>query len=128
MTGIARKGLGPVACLIAALAVVAGAFGAHALKGRLDTSALELWKTAVDYQFWHALGLLAMAVMPGPRSRLATAAASLLVTGIVLFSGSLYALALGAPRIVGVVTPLGGSALIAGWLCLGLMLWGDARE
>jgi uncharacterized membrane protein YgdD (TMEM256/DUF423 family) len=128
MTVIVRKGLGPVACLIAALAVVAGAFGAHALKGRLDAGALELWKTAVDYQFWHALGLLAMAVMPRPRSRLATAAGALLVTGIALFSGSLYALALGAPRIVGAVTPFGGVALITGWLCLGIVFWRTARD
>ena len=108
--------------------MAAGAFGAHALKGRLDADALGLWKTAVDYQFWHALGLLSMAAMRGPRSGLATAAASLLLSGIALFSGSLYALALGAPRLVGVLTPFGGAALIAGWLCLGIALWRKARD
>ncbi|MCB1572624.1 MAG: DUF423 domain-containing protein [Xanthomonadales bacterium] len=108
--------------------MAAGAFGAHALKGRLDTDALALWKTAVDYQFWHALGLLALAMMRGPRSALATLAASLLLAGIALFSGSLYALALGAPRLVGVLTPFGGVALIAGWLCLAIALWRKAMD
>ena len=128
MNGSASRWPGPAACLVAALAVAAGAFGAHALKGRLDADALALWKTAVDYQFWHALGLLALAMMRGPRSALATVAASLLLAGIALFSGSLYALALGAPRLVGVLTPFGGVALIAGWLCLAIALWRKALD
>lgn len=75
---------------------------------------LALWQTAVQYHAWHAVGLLVMGMsMPSLWSK---AAGWLLVAGIVLFSGSLYALALGAPRALGAVTPLGGLALILGWL------------
>ena len=94
-----------------------GAFGAHALKSRLSAELLSLWSTAVQYHFWHALGVLAVALaaahLPGPWPR---AAGWLLVAGTALFSGSLYALALGAPRGLGAVTPLGGLLLLAGWL------------
>ena len=95
------------------MAVVLGAFGAHALKSRLGTDALAVWQTAVQYHFWHALALLAVPRLTG---RWARASGWLFVAGVLLFSGSLYALALGAPRVLGVVTPLGGGALILGWL------------
>jgi uncharacterized membrane protein YgdD (TMEM256/DUF423 family) len=76
---------------------------------------LAVWQTAVQYHAWHALGLLAVGfLLPSPWSK---AAGLLLAAGIVLFSGSLYALALGAPRALGAVTPFGGLAFIAGWLC-----------
>jgi uncharacterized membrane protein YgdD (TMEM256/DUF423 family) len=103
-----------------ASAVLLGAFGAHALRGVLDARGLELWRTAVNYHVWHALALaLAVALGRGRSGRLATAA---FAVGIVLFSGSLYALALGAPRWVGIVTPFGGLAFMAGWLALGWAL------
>jgi uncharacterized membrane protein YgdD (TMEM256/DUF423 family) len=99
------------------LATLFGAFGAHTLKGQLSPDRLEVYETAVRYHFFHALGLLgvglAMRFMDGALLRYA---AALIVAGIVLFSGSLYALTFGAPRLLGVVTPLGGLALIAGWL------------
>ena len=95
--------------LLGALGVVLGAFGAHALRGTLDEAALRLWHTAVEYQFWHALA-------PLPATRWRRASAYAFALGTVLFSGSLYALALGASKFVGVITPLGGIALIAGWL------------
>ncbi|HQX65092.1 MAG TPA: DUF423 domain-containing protein [Dokdonella sp.] len=79
---------------------------------------MAIWRTAVDYQFWHALALLGIAVLavePAPALRWATRA---FVTGIILFSGSLYALALGAPRVIGMLTPLGGLAFVTGWACL----------
>jgi uncharacterized membrane protein YgdD (TMEM256/DUF423 family) len=99
-----------------ASAVVLGAFGAHALRGVLDPQSTELWHTAVSYHFWHALALsLAVFAAEGRGGRLAVRAFAL---GIVLFSGSLYALALGAPRLVGVITPLGGLAFIVGWVAL----------
>jgi uncharacterized membrane protein YgdD (TMEM256/DUF423 family) len=92
--------------------VVLGAFGAHALKQRLGADALQLWNTAVQYHFWHALALLAVALAgAGPWFK---AAGWLFVVGVLLFSGSLYALAFGAP--LGIVTPLGGLALILGWI------------
>jgi uncharacterized membrane protein YgdD (TMEM256/DUF423 family) len=103
------------AAILGALGVALGAFGAHALRGVLDEAALRTWHTAVDYQLWHALALLTVSLaLPPSRSRTASAAA--FAIGIVLFSGSLYALALGAPRIFGAVTPFGGVALIVGWI------------
>jgi uncharacterized membrane protein YgdD (TMEM256/DUF423 family) len=104
-----------------ASAVVFGAFGAHALRGMLDEAALTTWHTGVEYHFWHALALLVAAVgLPDGRAR--SAAMGLFAVGIVLFSGSLYALALGAPRLVGAITPVGGVAFIGAWIALGISL------
>jgi uncharacterized membrane protein YgdD (TMEM256/DUF423 family) len=110
------------AAFLAALAVLFGAFGAHALKARLAPDALALWQTAVQYQMWHALALLAMGLigLQGVPSAWLRLAAMLFISGILLFCGSLYVLALGAPRGLGMVAPLGGTAFIAGWLCLGI--------
>ncbi|HTL19686.1 MAG TPA: DUF423 domain-containing protein [Steroidobacteraceae bacterium] len=120
-----------LAGLLLALATACGAFGAHALKGRLPPERLQLWETAVHYHFFQALGLLGIgltlrlleqrgAVAPGALR----GAAVLSAIGAVLFSGSLYALALGAARGLGVLTPLGGIAWIAAWL---LFAWGAWR-
>jgi uncharacterized membrane protein YgdD (TMEM256/DUF423 family) len=115
------------ASIAGASAVMLGAFGAHALQATLTTSALVTWHTAVDYQFWHALSLLGVAALARPapsvdveakRDVAARVATWAFAIGIVLFCGSLYALALGAPRIIGVVTPFGGVALIVGWIAL----------
>jgi len=116
--------------VLLALATVCGAFGAHALKGQLSAERLQLWDTAVRYHFFQALGLLGVGLtlrlveggsgMPRAAGAL-RAAAALIVSGVVLFSGSLYALAFGAPRLLGALTPLGGLAWIAAWL---LFAWG----
>lgn len=108
--------------VLGAAAVALGAFGAHALRDTLDERALATWHTAVEYQFWHALALLATAVLArtATRQRWLYIAAVAFVAGCVLFSGSLYALALGAPRAFGAITPFGGAAFIAGWLALAL--------
>lgn len=106
--------------LSGASAVLFGAFGAHALRGVLDASHAQIWHTAVDYHFWHALALT-LAVIGG-RARAGRAAVWCFAVGIVLFSGSLYALALGAPRWCGLITPLGGLAFIVGWIALGWSL------
>lgn len=112
--------IGLLVGIAGASAVLLGAFGAHALRGVLDARGIELWHTAVNYHAWHALALAVAAGLGRGRSgRVAMAA---LVMGIVLFSGSLYALALGAPRWVGIVTPFGGLAFVAGWLALGWTL------
>jgi len=103
-----------------ASAVLLGAFGAHALRGVLDARGAELWHTGVNYQAWHALALAVATGLGCGRSRRVAMAA--FAVGIVLFSGSLYALALGAPRWVGVITPFGGLAFVAGWLALGWAL------
>lgn len=105
--------------LFAFIAVGAGAFGAHLLRTRLDQRLFEVFETAVRYQMYHALALLAVAWyasrFPHP---LVNAAGWLFVTGIVVFSGSLYILTLTGVRWLGAVTPIGGTALIAGWACL----------
>jgi uncharacterized membrane protein YgdD (TMEM256/DUF423 family) len=107
-----------MAAVLCFLAVALGAFGAHALKGRLAANAMaDVWNKAVLYHFVHALALLLLAALP-----VATRAASaLFVSGIVLFSGSLYLLALTNAKWLGPITPLGGLCFLAGWVCL--VLW-----
>jgi uncharacterized membrane protein YgdD (TMEM256/DUF423 family) len=106
--------------LAGASGVLLGAFGAHALHDTLGVQGREVWHTAVNYHVWHALALaLAVALGRGRSRRVAIAAFAI---GIVLFSGSLYALALGAPRWCGVITPFGGLAFVVGWLTLGWTL------
>jgi uncharacterized membrane protein YgdD (TMEM256/DUF423 family) len=113
------------AALLIALATLSGAFGAHALKAHLPAERLQLWDTAVRYHFFHALGLLGVGLTLRTQdgSALRTTAV-LIIVGIVLFSGSLYALALGAPRPTGALTPIGGAAWIAAWL---LFAWAVLR-
>lgn len=114
-----ERGFFGLGALFALSGVAAGAFGAHGLKARLAPEMLAIFETAVRYQLVHALALLAVAWAtvrwPG---RMTTAAGVLFIAGIVLFSGSLYGLALGGTRAVGLITPVGGVAFIAGWACL----------
>ncbi|GLQ97199.1 DUF423 domain-containing protein [Dyella mobilis] len=120
MRQIARTRDGLLVGLGGASAVLLGAFGAHALRNVLDAAHRELWHTAVQYHFWHALALaLAVGFGQGRAGRMAKWTFAL---GVVLFCGSLYGLALGAPRWLGAVTPLGGVAFIVGWVALGLAL------
>ena len=124
MTGLAaRRALGAAGVLLA-LATVAGALGAHTLKSHWPAQRLEVYDTAVRYQFYHSLGLLgiglALRTLDGAPLR---AASFLIVAGILVFCGSLYALTLGAPRLIGAVTPIGGLALIAGWLAFAYGIW-----
>ena len=116
------------AALLGAAAVVLGAFGAHALRDSLDERALAIWHTAVDYQFWHVLALIGVAVIARDGVSVALRRAAIaFVVGIVLFCGSLYLLALGAPRGFGVITPLGGVALLIGWFGLAVHAFRLAR-
>jgi uncharacterized membrane protein YgdD (TMEM256/DUF423 family) len=103
------------------ISVAAGAFGAHALRSRLTPEYLGVFETAARYQMYHALALLAVAwaITRGTGST-AHWAGWLFVIGTVLFSGSLYGLALTGIRWLGALTPLGGVAFLAGWLCLAL--------
>jgi uncharacterized membrane protein YgdD (TMEM256/DUF423 family) len=120
MRQLVRRSEGWLAGIAGASAVVFGAFGAHALRDVLGAAQRELWHTAVEYHFWHALALaVAVVCRPGRASRMAI---FVFAAGIVLFSGSLYALALGAPRWVGIATPFGGVAFIVGWIALGMAL------
>lgn len=105
----------------AAAAVGLGAFGAHGLEARLSERAIATWQTAVQYHFVHGLGLLLVAALwERVHPSWGLAAALALASGIVLFSGSLYALALGAPRLLGAVAPIGGTLFILGWILLAL--------
>lgn len=124
MTGFAARRVLGAAGILIALATAAGALGAHALKSHWSTERLNVYDTAVRYQFYQSLGLLGIGLAlrtldVGPLR----AAALLILAGIVLFSGSLYALTLGAPRLIGGVTPIGGLALIAGWLTFAYGIW-----
>lgn len=119
----ARKTLASAGLLIA-LATVLGAFGAHALKAHLSQDKLQVYETAVRYHFLHSLGLLAIGVLlRSLDGELLRWAAALVLAGIVLFSGSLYWLTFGAPRLVGILTPLGGLTLIVGWILFAATVW-----
>ncbi len=103
------------------LAVALGAFGAHALKATLQANdTTEVWKTAVLYHFLHALALLVLAALPAA----SRAASGLFIAGILIFSGSLYLLALTNIKWLGAITPLGGLLFLAGWICL--VIWPPA--
>lgn len=111
-------------CLFGLLGVAAGAFGAHALRARLPADLLAVFETGARYQMYHALALLATAwAVERWASAAATAAGWAFVAGIVVFSGSLYVLALSGARWLGAVTPLGGVALLAGWALLAWAAW-----
>ena len=107
-----------------ALAVIIGAFGAHALKPRITEDLMQVYRTGVEYHFYHALGLLLIGILgfsiPSP---LIGWSAFFLSAGIVLFSGSLYLLALTGIHWMGAVTPVGGVSFIAGWILLFLAIW-----
>ena len=108
-----------LAAIFGATGVIFGAFGAHALAGVLEGSAGDTWDTAARYHLLHAVALIGVAYVHDRRPRVLTRAAGLSFTvGIVLFSGSLYALAVTDIQILGAVAPLGGAALITGWMSL----------
>lgn len=104
----------------AALSVMLGAFGAHALKSRLPPEILATFQTGVQYQFYHALGLILIGIIAQftRASAILTASGALMLAGILLFSGSLYVICLTGLRGFGLVTPIGGVAFIAAWLLL----------
>ena len=119
MTEAAGRSLFRIGAVSALVAVAAGAFGAHALRARLGPAELQTWETAARYQMYHALALLAAAwaatQWPGALPRWT---GRLFLTGTVIFSGSLYLLALTRVRWLGALTPIGGACFLAGWACL----------
>jgi uncharacterized membrane protein YgdD (TMEM256/DUF423 family) len=121
---VSSRGALATAGVLLALAIVLGAFGAHALRTQLAAERLQLWETAARYQFLNSLGLmgigLTLRLFDGGMLKIA---AWLIPLGVLLFSGSLYALSLGAPRVVGVLTPFGGLAWIAAWLLYAVGVW-----
>ena len=113
--------------LLGALAVLAGAFAAHALRGRLAPEALTLVDTASRYQLLHALAMVAVGLLQLMHPSLATRlSAASFAAGILFFCGSLYALAFGAPRALGMIAPIGGVLLVSGWLGLAVSGWQTA--
>ncbi len=107
------------AALSGFLSVSLGAFAAHGLKHRITPEALALWQTGVQYQMYHALALLAVGLLYQTQVSKALKLSGLaFILGSFLFSGSLYALALGAPSIVGLITPFGGLSFLGGWVAL----------
>ncbi len=111
--------------VFAGLGVAFGAFGAHALRDRLDAHALSVFEIGVRYQMYHALALVLLAALaPRIGVKVPTIAFSV---GIIIFSGSLYALALSGVRWLGAITPLGGVAFLVGWVCLAISAYQTAK-
>lgn len=111
-----------IGSLFALMGVAAGAFGAHVLEGRLAPEQLAVFETGVRYQMYHAFALFvvgwAATRWTGRAGRATTLAGWLFIAGILVFSGSLYGLAFGAPRMLGAITPVGGLAFLSGWAVL----------
>ncbi|MFE8596547.1 DUF423 domain-containing protein [Archangium violaceum] len=106
------------------LSVAAGAFGAHALRARLTPDLLTIFETGARYHMYHSLGLIAIGLLSQVRPNpLLNGAGWAMTVGILLFSGSLYALALSGVRALGAITPLGGLGFLAGWLLLAIAAW-----
>jgi uncharacterized membrane protein YgdD (TMEM256/DUF423 family) len=116
-----------VGAINAFLAVALGAFGAHGLKDRLDAHYLDIWKTGVQYQMFHAAGLLVIGLLMGKAaaSSLFTWSGWLMLAGIILFSGSLYVLSLTKIGPLGAITPIGGVCFLASWV---LIILGVVKE
>lgn len=114
------RSFGIIAAIGGFLAVALGAFGAHGLKASVAPQLLDVWQTAVSYQMYHSLTLLALAVLPVSAGVRFRRAGWLMVAGTVVFSGTLYGRVLLDMPVLGMVTPVGGVLLLAGWVCL---LW-----
>ena len=106
--------------LLGGFGVALGAFGAHGLRSVLDPIRLGWWNTAVQYQMWHAVALLALGVWPWPGRRMAEI---VMAAGTIIFSGTLYLMALTGMRWLGAVTPIGGVLMIAGWAMIAWRAW-----
>jgi uncharacterized membrane protein YgdD (TMEM256/DUF423 family) len=110
-----------IGAINALLAVAAGAFGAHALKSRIPAERLVTFETGARYHMYHALALLAVGLVAAQKQASGNVAGGSMLAGIVLFSGSLYALALSGVRVLGAITPFGGLAFMIGWASLAWM-------
>ena len=115
-----------IASALGGIAVVLGAFATHTLRDRLSERALAIWETGTKYQMYHALALILVALLISrfPNSTPLIVAGFAFIAGIFIFSDSLYALSLSGIKWLGAITPLGGVALIIGWICLVVAAWG----
>lgn len=117
-----------IAALSGFLSVALGAFGAHGLRQTLSEELLGVFEVGARYQFYHALALLAVGILATQRRSVALHVAGwCFLLGTLVFSGSLYALALTAYRPLGMITPIGGAAFLLGWLALAIAAWSPAR-
>ncbi|GLI86501.1 DUF423 domain-containing protein [Rossellomorea marisflavi] len=109
-----------IGAINAFLSVALGAFGAHALEGKISAKYIETWNTGVQYQMFHAIGILIIGVMLGnlAPSSLLSWSGWLMLIGTILFSGSLYVLSLSGIKVLGAITPLGGVSFLAAWVLL----------
>lgn len=118
-----------VASINGFVAVAAGAFGDHGLRGRIPDEMLRIWNVAAHYQLTHSIVMAALALAAGDRfPRLKTACLAFFLAGVCIFSGSLYALALSEVRVLGAITPIGGVGLLGGWALLGVYGVRRSRE
>ena len=109
----------PIGAVLAFFAIAFGAFGAHGLKNILTVEQLNIFQTAVDYHMWHAIGLTLIGLIPSQKaSRLILASGWFMLAGVVLFSGSLYALSLSGISLLGAITPIGGVSFLIAWALL----------
>lgn len=118
-----------VGALVLFLGTGLGAYGTHAVQGAVDAAQWSAYETAVDYQFYHGLGMVGAGILAirFPDSRLIAWSGWVLLAGIVGFSGSIYATTFGAPETTGALAPLGGLAMMAGWLLLAAGAWRAKR-
>lgn len=119
---------GMIAAVSGLICVALGAFGAHGLRQWVEPGLLATWGTAVDYQFYHTLALLVLALPGLPPRRSLTVVRWCFVAGMVIFSGSLYLLVLTGTRWLGAITPIGGLAFMAGWLALLFAFWRNGKQ
>lgn len=116
-------------CLVLFAAAALGAYGTHGVQGAVDAARWSAYEVAVDYQFYHGLGIIAAGILADrfPDSRLVAWSGWILLIGVAAFSGSIYATTFGAPEAVGALAPVGGLAMMAGWLLLALGVWRAGR-
>ena len=114
----------PLAGLLIGLATALGAFGSHALKQVLPPDRLAVYDIAVNYQFYHSLGLMGIGfAIRFVDSALLRFSAWMVLIGMLLFAGSIYVIAFGAPKVIGAITPFGGASLMIGWASFALAMW-----
>ena len=119
--------------IFAALAVASGAFGAHALEAAMENAPsgakrLAAWKTAAQYQFLSALGLIALGLMPTTKTRSQSICGVLMLVGILIFSGVLYVYSLTHIKVLGAIVPIGGVSMLAAWVCFAVAATGATRS
>lgn len=116
-------------CLVLFAATALGAYGTHGVQGVVDAARWSAYEVAVDYQFYHGLGIVAAGILADrfPGSRLIAWSGWVLLAGVIGFSGSIYATTFGAPAAIGTLAPLGGLTMMAGWLLLALSVWRAGR-